>query len=72
MTTKTESEWSQEIISLTSYITSNFPEFSVYLDEVLERTNEHVNPENELHNAQEYYDSMEMLIKNYAISHILV
>ncbi len=72
MVSKTDFEGSQDIKSITSYITSNFPELSAYMEEIPKILSDDSNSEDGSINTQEYYESLERLITNYAIAHVVL
>ena len=72
MVNKTDFEWPKDIKSITSYITSNFPELSVYIEEIPKTSIDSSNSEEDPSNEQEYYNSLEMLMTNFAIAHVVL
>ncbi|MBK8627628.1 MAG: hypothetical protein IPN86_19300 [Saprospiraceae bacterium] len=70
MDDKTNIEWTQDIIRITTEIKTNYPELSKYVDEMPVSLNS-INAEDKSpNNMKEYYESLEMLIKKYKETHI--
>lgn len=70
MADKTDVEWTQDIIRITTEIRTNYPELSKYVEEMPVSLN-NINAEDKSpNNMKEYYESLEMLIKNYKETHI--
>jgi hypothetical protein len=68
MAVKTEMEWTQDVIKITTEIRNKFPELIKYIDEMPVSINNA--QDNYSHDMQEYYESLELLIKNYQMSHM--
>lgn len=62
---KTESELNSDIINVIKDINKSHPELSKYLGEMPVKSSETVDPEVNLKNLQEYYNSLVQLLKNY-------
>jgi hypothetical protein len=72
MDLQTESELTQDINSITLYINANFPELSAFMEEISISSGIDIGQAVDPAQGQEYYDSLEMLIKNYAISQVVI
>ncbi len=72
MDLQTESELTQDINSITLYINTNFPELSSFIEEISTSCGFDSDHVVDVAQGQEYYDSLEMLIKNYAISQVVI
>ena len=67
-----ESEVTRDIHSITQYINANFPELSAFMAEISTSCGIDSDHTVDAAQGQEYYDSLEMLIKNYAISQVVI
>ncbi len=68
MADKTEMEWTQDVIRITTEIRTKFPELIKYIEEMPVNIN---NAQDKYaHDMKEYYEALELLVKNYQISHI--
>ena len=72
MDLQTESELTQDINSITSYINTNFPELSSFIEEISTSYGFDSDHAVDAVQGQEYYDSLEILFKNYAISQVVI
>lgn len=68
---KTEKELNTDILKITMIIQSKFPELSKYLAELSVTIPDVANPEINTKILKEYYDSLEIIQKNYALNHRL-
>ncbi|MGZ3884895.1 MAG: hypothetical protein ACXVPQ_00585 [Bacteroidia bacterium] len=66
---KTESELNEDILKITMTIHQKFPELSKYIKEMPMKLLETTDPESNLINLKNYYDSLCNLLKNYGDSH---
>jgi len=62
---KTESELDNDILAITMKIKEQFPELSKYVLEMPVTIPSVENPEMNLKALQDYYDSLEILLKDY-------
>lgn len=62
---KTEKEIEDAILNITMKIKTEYPELSKYLDEMPITIPDSKNPEINTKNLQDYYNSLESLIKKY-------
>jgi DNA repair ATPase RecN len=65
----TEKELNAKILEITMKIRDNYPELSQYLEEMPETIPSEKNPEMDLKNMEEYYNTLTNLIKNYSKTH---
>ncbi len=70
MGSKTDIEWTQDIIRIIAKIRDEYPELSKYVEDMPVSLNQNNAPDKSPNNMQEYYESLEMLIKNYQETHI--
>jgi hypothetical protein len=68
MADKTEQEWTQDVIRITTEIRTKFPELIKYIEEMPVNINNA--QDNYAHDMQEYYESLVLLVKNYQTTHI--
>ena len=66
---KTEKELNGDILEMTMNIENKYPELSKYLEEMPFEVSDTVSSEVNTKNLKDYYDSLDALIKNYAINH---
>ena len=66
---KTESELDNDILAITMKIKEQFPELSKYVLEMPVTIPSVENPEMNLKVLQDYYDSLEILLKDYIDNH---
>lgn len=66
---KTEAELSENIVKMTMTIQNEFPELMKYLGEMPETIPDSKNPEINIKILQDYYDSLEDLLRKYAPNH---
>ncbi len=66
---KTETELNAAILKLTMEIQQNYPELSRYLGEMPVTIPNSADPEINRKALADYYDSLDVLIKDYALSH---
>lgn len=66
---KTEAELSKNIVKMTMTIRNEFPELMKYLGEMPETIPSSENPEINIKILQEYFDSLEDLLRKYAPNH---
>lgn len=62
---KTEIEIEDAILNITMKIKTEYPELSKYLEEMPVTIPDTKNPEINIKNLQEYYNSLESLLKKY-------
>jgi hypothetical protein len=67
---KTEKEISEDIIKITMIIKEKYPELSKYLLEMEETIPVAAHPEVSIKILEEYYNSLENLLKKYSSSHL--
>ena len=65
----TEKELNAEILTITLMIQEKHPELSKYLAEMPITIPIKVNPEINIKSLQDYYNSLESLLKNYISTH---
>lgn len=69
MAIKSDIEWTQDVLKITTEIRSKYPELIKYIDEMPVNLNG-INASNETQNSmKEYFESLEALVKNYKVSH---
>ena len=66
---KTEAELNQNIVKMTMTIRNEFPELMKFLNEMPETLPNLENPEINIKILQDYYDSLEDLLRKYAPNH---
>ncbi len=66
---KTEKELNSDILKITMAIRDNFPELSKYLNEMPVTIPVSNNPEINLKNLQDYFNSLDALFRKYVINH---
>ncbi|MBP2282306.1 hypothetical protein H4V97_000624 [Flavobacterium sp. CG_23.5] len=66
---KTEKELDEAILNITLKINSEYPELSKYLTEMPVTIPDIKNPEMNVKALQEYYDSLESMVKKYSTNH---
>lgn len=66
---KTEAELSKNIVKMTMTIRNEFPELIKFLSEMPQTIPNQENPEINRKVLQDYYDSLEDLIRKYAPNH---
>ena len=66
---KTEKELNDDILKITMMIQSKFPELSKYVAEFPITIPNEANPEINTKVLKEYYDSLEIMLKDYAVNH---
>jgi hypothetical protein len=66
---KTEKELNNDILKITMAIRDNFPELSKYLNEMPVTIPVSNNPEINLKNLQDYFNSLNALFRKYVINH---
>ena len=66
---KTEKELNNDILKITLTIQEKFPELSKYIAEMPVTIPDIDNPEINIKNLKDYYDSLDNLLKKYATSH---
>lgn len=66
---KTEVELNADILKITMMIQSKFPELSKYIAEIPVTIPNVANPEINTKILKEYYDSLEIMLKDYAVNH---
>lgn len=66
---KTEKQLNAEILDMTMKIQEQFPELSKYIAEMPVTIPNAVSPEINIKTLQEYYDSLAIQLKDYAVNH---
>lgn len=66
---KTENQLNAEILEMTMKIQEQFPELSKYIAEMPVTIPSVTSPEINIKTLQEYYDSLAILLKDYALNH---
>ncbi len=66
---KTEKQLNAEILGMTMKIEEQFPELSKYIAEMPITIPTVSSPEITIKSLEDYYDSLVMLLKDYAINH---
>ncbi len=66
---KTEQELNNDILKITSMIHEKYPELSKYIEEMTVTIPDKTNPEITLKILQDYYNSLDALLKKYAPNH---
>ena len=66
---KTEEQLNAEILGMTMKIEEQFPELSKYIAEMPITIPTVSSPEITIKSLEDYYDSLVMLLKDYAINH---
>jgi hypothetical protein len=66
---KTEEQWNKAILDITLKINTEFPELSKYIAEMPVSIPDVQDPEINNKNLQEYYNSLETLLKKYTNNH---
>ena len=66
---KTEKELDEAILNITLKINSKYPELSKYIAEMPATIPDVKNPEMNVKVLQEYYDSLESMVKKYSENH---
>lgn len=67
---KSEKELNKDILNMTMRIQDEFPELSKYMAEMPVSIPNIENPEINTKNLQDYYNSLENLLKKYTLSHV--
>ncbi|MBC5833818.1 hypothetical protein G6N05_02870 [Flavobacterium sp. F372] len=66
---KTEAELNENIVKMTMTIRNEFPELMKFLGEMPQTIPDKKNPEINIKILQDYYDSLEDLLRKYAPNH---
>lgn len=66
---KTEKQLNTEILEMTMKIQEQFPELSKYIAEMPVTIPNASSPEINIKTLQEYYDSLAIMLRDYAINH---
>lgn len=66
---KTEEELNADILKITMTIRDNYPELSKYISEMPVTVPDESNPHVNVKNLQDYYDSLNNILKKYALNH---
>jgi hypothetical protein len=66
---KTEEQWNKAILDITLKINAEFPELSKYIAEMPVTIPNVEDPQINIKNLQEYYNSLETLLKKYTNNH---
>jgi len=66
---KTEKELSGDILEITMTIEKKYPELSKYLEETPFHTGKTSTCDETINNLKEYFNSLDVLLKNYSITH---
>ena len=67
---KTEKQLNTDILEMTMKIQEQFPELSKYIAEMPATIPNAISPEINIKTLQDYYDSLAILLKDYAINHL--
>lgn len=67
---KTKSELENDILNITMKIYEDFPELSRYIKEMPVKVTEEHNGEVSIKNLEEYYNSLEGLVRTYMKTHV--
>jgi hypothetical protein len=65
----TEAQLNQDILNITLKINNEFPELSKYIAEMPVTIPDKENPEINIKNLKDYYNSLETLLKKYTNNH---
>ena len=68
---KTEKQLNAKILEMTMKIQERFPELSKYIAEMPITIPNAISPEINIRALQEYYDSLAILLKDYAVNHVI-
>ena len=66
---KTEKQLNVEILEITMKIQEQFPELSKYIAEMPVTIPNAISPEINIKTLQEYFESLVILLKDYAVNH---
>ncbi len=66
---KTEEQWNKAILDITLKINEEFPELSKYISEMPVTIPDVEDPQINIKNLKEYYNSLETLLKKYTNNH---
>ena len=66
---KTEEQWNKAILDMTLKISAEFPELSKYISEMPVTIPDVEDPQINIKNLKEYYNSLETLLKKYTNNH---
>ncbi len=66
---KTEKQLNAEILEMTMKIQEQFPELSKYIAEMPVTIPNATSPEINIKALQDYYDSLAIMLKDYAVNH---
>ena len=69
---KTEKELNEDILKITMEIRSKFPELSKYIEEMPVKILAKESPEATIKNLTSYFNSLDALLKKYALEHSTV
>lgn len=69
MKRKSKTKITKDILNIESIITKQFPELSKYIEEMPVQISYKVDDEISAENLKEYYNSLNELVQNYALSH---
>jgi hypothetical protein len=69
MIVKTDAEWTNDIIKITTEIRSKYPELIKYIDEMPINLNGTNSSNQKPNTMQDYFESLEGLVKKYQVSH---
>lgn len=64
-----ENEWNEKILKITMKIKDQYPELSKYITEMPETIPDEKDPEIELKNLKQYYDSLNVMLDKYILEH---
>ena len=67
---KTEKQLNAKILEMTMKIQERYPELSKYIAEMPITIPNSISPEINIKALQEYYDSLAILLKDYAVNHV--
>lgn len=66
---KNEEQWNKAILNITLKINAEFPELSKYISEMPVTIPNVEDPQISIKNLEEYYNSLETLLKKYTNNH---
>jgi hypothetical protein len=69
---KTEKELNDDILKITMLIQEKYPELSKYIAEMPVTIPNEATPEITIKILKEYYESLDVLVKDYAVNHKII
>ncbi|MFP5039812.1 hypothetical protein [Parasediminibacterium sp. JCM 36343] len=67
---KTAHQLEEDILAITMTINEQYPELSKFITEMPLKNQSESNPEINTKNLQDYYNSLQVLVKNYIPTHL--